>query len=42
VKLIDQMTARALCDAGYMPVDRYIELCQVRGWIADRRDDPKD
>jgi hypothetical protein len=33
-----QMThemARALCEAGYMPVSAYIELCTEKGWIDD-------
>lgn len=29
---LDQESARALVDAGYMPLSEYLELCRERGW----------
>lgn len=26
--------ARALCDAGYMPLSEYLRLCEEYGWSA--------
>jgi len=28
--------ARALCDAGYMPLATYLRLCDRNGWPKDR------
>lgn len=39
VWIIDQRTARALCIAGYIPIERYAELCQVRQWECDLSED---
>lgn len=25
--------ARALCEAGYMPLVEYIRLCELHGWV---------
>ncbi len=33
---VTQEDARALCDAGYMPLDAYLELCRERGWKAEQ------
>lgn len=33
---LSQEEARALCDAGYMPLRVYIELCERKGWPKDR------
>lgn len=27
--------ARAICDAGYMPVSEYIRLCNENGWLSN-------
>lgn len=42
-KEIDQGSARALTDAGYMPLSHYLELAAKRGWqasppVADKPD----
>ena len=29
---MDQTTARALTEAGYMPLTEYIRLCREQGW----------
>ena len=29
---LDQTTARALCEAGYIPPSEYIRLCEENGW----------
>lgn len=26
-------TARALCEAGYMPLPVYLEMCRENGWV---------
>jgi hypothetical protein len=31
---IDQESARALVDAGYMPLAEYLELCKQNGWTS--------
>lgn len=33
---MDQATARALCEAGYMTVAEYIALCEKYGWEPQR------
>ena len=39
---LDQVTARALCDAGYLPLVRYLELCEAKGWVtATEKPDPR-
>lgn len=25
--------ARALCEAGYMPLTEYLRLCELNGWV---------
>lgn len=36
-KIMDQATARALCEAGYMTVKEYLELCKKNGWKAEQK-----
>jgi hypothetical protein len=42
---LDQESARALVDAGYMPLSEYLELCKRNGWqpkVPDGKpDEPK-
>jgi len=34
---IDQASARALTEAGYMPLAEYLWLCEQNGWKPDPR-----
>lgn len=31
--MMDQATARALTEAGYMPLPEYLRLCRENGWV---------
>jgi len=41
---LDQESARALVDAGYMPLSEYLDLCKQNGWTSQvpaEREKPK-
>jgi hypothetical protein len=36
---LDQESARAMVDAGYMPLSEYLDLCKQNGWTSQVPDD---
>ena len=39
---LDQEAARALVDAGYMPLEEYLELCRKNGWQPQVPENPSE
>lgn len=39
---LDQEAARSLVEAGYMPLEEYLELCKRNGWEPQVSNDKSD